>query len=251
MLLQAARRIADAGDVLGQRARRELCASSGLSPAGVAHALEQCLETHPSSAELSKLCASVRPAPRAHVLLSANVFVAAHRAIALGLAASEQVFVRPSRREPTFVELLQEGAPGLFSIVRELTPQAGEHLFAYGSDETLAELRQKSARGVVLHTHGSGFGMAIFDREGGADEGACRQLALDVAAFDQRGCLSPRLLFVRGSAAEIRKTAAELARALATIETEIPRGELSSEERADIVRFRDVAGYSAEILPAG
>jgi Acyl-CoA reductase (LuxC) len=251
-LVLGARRIADAADPLGKRARAELAASSGLSPAGVRLALERCLEIRPSDAELSKLCASVPAAPRAHVLLSANVFVAAHRALALALAASEKVFVRPSRREPLFVQLLNEAAPGLFSIVPELAPAADEHVFAYGSDETLADLRRNLPRGVVLHAHGSGFGVAILDLESGAErDSSCQKLALDVAAFDQRGCLSPRLVFVRGSTADIRATAVLLAEALAQTEAEIPRGELSAAEQADIVRYRDSAGYAATLLPAG
>jgi hypothetical protein len=245
-LVRAARRLADPGDPLGARARRELPGSTRLSPEGVAYALERCLESEPSEAEIGRLCSAATAAPRAHVLLSANVFVAAHRAVALALAASEHVCVRPSRREPAFVELLAEAAPGSFTIVSELRPEPGDHVFAYGSDETLGALRASLPRGVVLHAHGAGFGIALLGRHELSAE-----LALDVAAFDQRGCLSPRLVLVPGEAAKVRETARAIAAALADIERDIPLGELTAAERADVARYRDSMAYAAELLPAG
>src|SRR5690606_16289101 len=162
-LLEAARGIRDPETPLGREARARLSVSTGLSAAGIELAISKCLETHPTEAELERLAASVESAPRAHVLLSANVFTAAHRAIALALAASEQVFVRPSRREPEMARLLLRGAPGLFTLVDPLEPEPGDALFAYGSDVTLNELRAALAPGVRLHGHGSGFGILAAD----------------------------------------------------------------------------------------
>src|SRR5688572_14477533 len=105
-LIDGARRIADAREPLGRRAREALRASTGLSAAGVEFALARCLEARPSVSELRRMCAAVAPAPRVHVLLASNVFVAAHRAIALALAQSARVEVRPSRREPEMARLL-------------------------------------------------------------------------------------------------------------------------------------------------
>ncbi|HEY3233680.1 MAG TPA: hypothetical protein VGJ84_03120, partial [Polyangiaceae bacterium] len=115
-LVEAARKIADPRDPLGIRARELLPESTGLSRQGVEWALTRCLETRPTEKELRQLSASVPTAPRAHVILSANVFVAAHRAIALALAASPRVCVRTSRREPQFARLLCQASDGLFEI---------------------------------------------------------------------------------------------------------------------------------------
>jgi hypothetical protein len=98
--------------------------------------------------------------------------------------------VRASRREPTMAALLAEAAPGLFELTSELAPAPGDHVHAYGSDATLAELARTLPRGVVLHGHGSGFAAAVLERPFSDD--VWDRLALDVALFDQRGCLSPR-----------------------------------------------------------
>ncbi len=248
-LVAAARRIADAGDTLGQEARRVLVHSTGLSPQGVELALSCSLEVAPSDTELEALCSSVPSAPAVHVLLSANVFVAAHRAIALGLAASERVFVRSSRREPHMARLLAQGAPQLFEIEDELAPRPGEHLHAYGGDETLATIARTLPQGVVLHGHGAGFGVALVEHGRAEPERAARALALDIALFDQQGCLSPRALLVVSGPAE--PYAQALALALQELEAEVPRGELDANEAAAVSRFRDAVAYAGELLPAG
>ena len=253
-LVAAARRIGDPGDPLGAEARSVFPRVTGLSPEGVALALERCLETAPLDAELTALIASVEPAPRAHVLLSANVFVAAHRAIALALAASREVFVRPSRREPEMTSLLARGAPGLFSVVPDLQPEPGDHVFAYGSDETLRAVGATLPPSVTFHAHGSGVGVAVVDaRALSRDElGACaRRLADDVIPFDQRGCLSPRVAAVLGTASDAREFAVALAASLAALEESVPLGHLTPGEASDVTRYRDSVRYAAEIHAAG
>jgi Acyl-CoA reductase (LuxC) len=251
-IVQAARRIADPTDPLGREARDVLPGSTGLSPAGVALALERCLETDPTREEIASLVASVHEAPRAHVLLSANVFVAAHRAIALGLAASSEVFVRPSRREPEMVRLLARGAPELFRVVPELEPSLGDHAFVYGSDETIARVRQDFGPDVTVHAHGSGIGVVVVAADDTSDvSGAVEGIAEDVVLFDQRGCLSPRVVLVVGGEAGARVLANELARALDHAEQRVPRGRLDADEAASASRYRDTMRYGGVILPAG
>jgi hypothetical protein len=247
--VRAAARIADANDALGREARAVLPDATGLSPENVELGLIECLESAPSEAEICELCESAEPAPAAHVLLSANVFVAAHRAIALGLAASERVTVRCSRREPHMTRLLLSGgAP--FELADELAPAAGHHVFAYGRDATLAQVRQTIPRGVVLHEHGSGLGVALVDGEASV-EAAARALAADIVPFDQRGCLSPRLALVAGAPDRARLFCEALTAALAEWEKRVPRGVLSAEELAEEARYRDAAAYSMELFEAG
>lgn len=249
-MIEAARRIADPTDALGKRAREILPASTGLGPQAVELALERCLETHPPRDEIARLCSGVAEAPRAHVLLAANVFVAAHRAIALGLAQSTRVDVRPSRREPEMTRLLHDASRGAFRLVDELAPSPGDHVWAYGSDETLAALRGELPAGVVYHPHGHGFGVAVVDASQ-AGPRAATGLAEDVVPFDQRGCLSPRVALVLGSAEAVRDFAEGLARELARLGHDVPRGALDADESSDIVRYRDTMLYAAELLHAG
>ncbi len=252
-LLESARAIAATATERGKHARKRLVASSGLSPAGVDFALQRCLETTPAEAELEALLRSTEPAPRAHVLLSANVFIAAHRAIAIGLAVSETVSVRASRRDPDMAELLLEGAPGSFKLETELSPEPGDQLWAYGSDDTLQSFALTLAPGVILHAHGSGFGIGVLAGRPSdtALEQLLRGLALDIALFDQRGCLSPRALLVTAGPEFALEVAQKLAKELADIELRIPRGRLERQEAAEITAYRDTASYAGELLPAG
>ncbi len=249
-LVAAAAQLAEPSTELGRRTRALLADSTGLTPEGIDWALRECLETTPSDAELSALAGSVLPVPAVHVILPANVFVAAHRAIALALAASPRVRVRPSRREPHLTRLLAETAPGLFDIVTELAAAPGDDVWAYGGDESLASVRAALPAGVRLHAQGPGFGVAIVDAQHVAD-GAAEALARDVALFEQRGCLSPRLALVLGEPASTRRFAALFAEAQARLAARIPPGRLDDAERADIVRFRDAGLYAGAAVPAG
>jgi len=252
-LLESARAIANATTQHGKHARARLIGSSGLSAAGVDFALARCLETNPSERELEALIRGTATAQVAHVLLSANVFVAAHRAIAIGLAASDQVRVRASRREPELAELLLAGAPGSFQLVPELSPRAGDRLWAYGSDATLDEVAVTLPPGVAFHGHGSGFGVGVIDgplSESERDE-LLAGLAEDVALFDQRGCLSPRVVLVNTAPEHAAELAQRLAQALEALQARIPRGQLSVQEAAEITAYRDTASFAGTLFTAG
>ncbi|HEX3854064.1 MAG TPA: acyl-CoA reductase [Polyangiaceae bacterium] len=252
-LLESARTLADGTSERGKQARERLVASSGLSPEGVDLAISRCLESAPSEMELEALVRSTPTAQVAHVLLSANVFVAAHRAIAIGLAASETVHVRPSRREPEMAELLLAGAPNCFQLVAELSPRAGDRLWAYGSDATLEEVAVTLAPGVAFHAHGSGFGVCVLDGLApDADlEALLARLAEDVVLFDQRGCLSPRVVLSNAGVGFARDVAMGLAQQLAKLEARVPRGRLDVAELAEITAYRDTASFTGEVFSAG
>jgi hypothetical protein len=251
-LLEAARILAHSGNFSGQAWRAAALTHSGLSQAGVELAIERCLERRVSDAELTLLLAGTPEAPHAHVLLSANVFVAALRAIAIGLAASERVSVRASRRDPGLANALHELTPGLFEIVPELAPAAGDRVWAYGADATLASLRASLPAGVWLHAHGHGFGAVVVEERDGRDPLAeARAIALDTLLFDQRGCLSPRVVCVRGSESAARELAEALAAELGKLELEVAPGPRSPPELAEARRWHDAAAYAFELFAAG
>jgi hypothetical protein len=245
-----------------------LADSTGLSAAGVTHALERCLETKMSDAEFGTIQTRAEVyghAARVHVLLSANVFTAALRAVALGLSCGDAVCVRASRREPHFLELLQaatrDGADELFEIVEQLEPAAGEPLFAYGRDETLQSL---SRSGIDVFGFGFGFGIAVVEGEavvegkavadGAADSGDSleenlEKLALDVAAFDQRGCMSPRLLVVVGSDANFERVCSKMTAALEAVAHRLPLGHVDEAEQDALAWYRTSLCGPYEIVP--
>ena len=249
-LLAAARVIADPTSDLGRRARPLLVESTGLSAENVELALTECLETAPSPDEIRTLVASVTPAPRAHVVLPANVFIAAHRAIALALASSPHVFVRPSRREPHFAALLAAAAPSLFVITPQIQPTPGDHVWAYGGDTSLDAIRASMPPGVHLHAQGPGYGVAVVDTAH-IDVETATALAADLVPFDQRGCLSPRATLVEGTLAAAERFAELLAQALTAAAERVPRGRLDADELADARAFRDAHAYSGRVFAAG
>jgi Acyl-CoA reductase (LuxC) len=252
-LFESARSLADPATARGLEARQRLVRATGLAPEGVELALSRCLESAPSESDIEALIRSTPTAQVAHVLLSAQVFVATHRAIAIGLAASERVFVRASRREPEMAELLLAGAPNSFQLVSELSPHAGDRLWAYGSDESLDEVSVTLPAGVAFHAHGSGFGVCVIDGQIPDSElsDLLPRLACDVALFDQRGCLSPRTLLVAGGPEYARDVALALASELAALSERVPLGRLDAAELAEIIRFRDSATFAGELFAAG
>ncbi|HWL85819.1 MAG TPA: acyl-CoA reductase [Polyangiaceae bacterium] len=221
-----------------------LVESTGLHREGVEHALLHCLETSATERELDRLVATAGDAPHVHVILSANVFVAALRAIALARAAARRVTVRPSSRDPVFAEhLVRAIADPAIEIVPDALPRMDEgEIHVYGRDETIARVRASAPPGVVVRGHGAGMGVACISS--GDIARAADNLADDVVPFDQRGCLSPRVAFVVGELIRARDFAEKMHASLAARQRTIPRGELSDVERAEARRYADTLSFS-------
>jgi len=225
--------------------------SSGLTPEGVELGFAS-LETTATAAELRALVASAGHAGSVHVILSANVFVGALRAIALARAAAERVTVRPSPRDPVLARALVERAadPAItLTAVRDVGSVAGDEVHVYGREATIADVRSRARPGVVVRAHGPGMGVAVVS-DGGDVEQAADALAADVVAFDQRGCLSPRVCFVRGGESAAAGFAAALHGRLLDWSRRVPRGSLTAEERAEQVRWRGTLAYAGRLWDA-
>jgi acyl-CoA reductase-like NAD-dependent aldehyde dehydrogenase len=235
-LLAAARAVAADAEV-----REATAESTGLSRAGVDLAMTRHLEVDASDDDLAKLVAYAGAAEAVTVILSSNVFVGALRALALAVAATDDVVVRPSRRDPAFASARANAAA--IPLVEELdvaTITRGE-IHVYGRDETIADVRSRAL--VPVKGHGSGMGVALVTASADVDASA-RALADDVVVFDQRGCLSPRLVLAADRIAD------DFADALhaALEDSPIPRGLLSSEERAASSRYLSTMSYGGRIL---
>ncbi len=239
-------RAADPGDRFGQEVRAALAATSGLSAEGIELALAEHLETHPTSAHLDALLAAAGTAPRCHVVLAANVCTAALRALAVAVATAPTVFVRPSRRDPGLAVLLVRAlgaepafaaAGGVITGVDAMAPAPGDELHIHGSDATVRELTASSAPGVVVRGHGTGLGVAVIGA-GDPVEATAAAVARDVVPFDQRGCLSPRVVLVEGDSAHAAAFARALHLALADLSTRVPRGPLDPATSAEIALYR-------------
>lgn len=239
------RRILDAARGLVERRAAlipELVKSTGLSPEGVEHALLHHLETNATDDDLRTLLSGTVEATHVHVILSANVFVAALRAIVLARAAAPTVTVRPSSRDPAFATaLVRELADPAVTLAAE---PRGAEIHVYGRDETIAHVRASAPPGTIVRGHGAGIGIAAILESADLDA-AAEALADDVIAFDQRGCLSPRIAFV--AAPSVFAFGEKLHAALTAREHAIPRGELSPSECADAQRYADTLRFAGTL----
>jgi hypothetical protein len=243
VLIETASRVLDRADV-----RETLVSVTGLSREGVDLAIERALERDPSEAELDLLFSRVRPAEEVAVVLSANVFTASLRALVLARAAAPRVLVKASRRDPVLADaLIDESQLACFVRVDEppFAPRPGTVLHAYGRDETMRALA--ASTGLPVWAHGAGLGVAVVERELPFED-VIPGLVEDTVLFDQRGCLSPRLVLVEGDGARLESLARELFAALEKRGREVPRGELEPEERSELVQRTRVALLVGEVL---
>jgi hypothetical protein len=249
--LRAVRRLLSAAAwVYAERARfaREVAAATGLTAEGV-EAGFACLEREATDTELTALIASAGDAEEVHVILSANVFVAPLRALALARAASAHVTVRPSSRDPTLTRVLVAAADDdaiALTPARDVATVARGEIHVYGRDATIDAVRVAARPGVVVRGHGAGMGAAIVSR-GAQAEAAAAEVASDAILFDQRGCLSPRVVVVEGGPSQAEAFAVALHECLADAGARVPRGLLDDHEKAESARWHQTLAFTGRV----
>jgi hypothetical protein len=252
--------------------------SAGLSREMVHWALESALEPLSGAGLLALDRGLPVPHPGAQrvqagqlcvVVLAGNVFTAAARAVALPLLLGLPVLAKASSHDAAFVQLLgralletdeelgQAFQLAVFSADAEHERRAllerADVVSAYGGDDTLQRLRAQLPATVSFVGHGHGLGAAFVDRGALADEASAHNaagaLAFDVAAYDQRGCLSPLVVWVREGAPVSPERFGELVfEALARLARTLPRGPLPLEAAAAQLNFRGVATLRGTLL---
>jgi hypothetical protein len=237
-LLEASR------EVHGGRARlaSAIGRAAALSPEGVELGFAS-LERDASDEDLRLLVARAGEVPQVHVVLSANVFTAALRAIAVARAAASRVSVRPSSRDPILACALVETVVDPAIVVapdRDVESIGEGEIHVFGRSETIAAVRAKAR--VAVRAHGPGLGVAAIGA--GSLEGLAESVAADVVPFDQRGCLSPRIALVVGDGARAADFAAALHERLEGWGARVPRGRLTSDERHEATRWMDAATFA-------
>ena len=128
-------------------------------------------------------------------------------------------------------------------------------LSVYGSDSTIDAFRSKLPSQIPIFEHGHGFGAAYLGEKSLSDERKARtfarRFALDIAAYDQRGCLSPHAIFVQESAAVNPVDFTNLlVEELSALSDSLPRGILPLDAGAAQIQWRGVA-LSEGILKSG
>jgi acyl-CoA reductase LuxC len=225
-----------------------LVRATGLTPEGVELGFAS-LEVDATEDELRELISGAGEAEHVHVILSANVFVAPLRALAIARAAADRVTLRPSMRDPVLARALVEASHDeAIAIVgeRDIATVASGEIHVYGRDETIAEVRVRARPGVLVRGHGAGMGVAFVTAA--ADLAAAADLlADDVLPFDQRGCLSPRVAIVEGNADRAHSFARTLDECLRGRGRRVPRGELAGDEREEARRWLDTMAFAGRV----
>ncbi|MEA2624075.1 MAG: hypothetical protein QOD06_120 [Candidatus Binatota bacterium] len=250
----AAARFLDPTDPLRRRTEEDLPRATGFSPRMIREALWRIFAPITAS-ELSALAAELQGEPvRVLAIVSAgNVPGVALPKTVLALTAGAACLVKAASREPVlpvlFAEALADVDPvlarslavlwwpgGTAAVERELA--AADSLVAYGSDDALGALAAFAPPRFVGHGHRLSIACVRLGDDAPVDELA-RAAALDVALYDQLGCLSPQCLYVEGRPADREQLVARLAAALQELSETLPRGSIPAEASTAIRRLRD------------
>lgn len=168
------------------------------------------------------------------------------------LAARAPVLFKSARAEPhfapAFLSALSQRLPVLGDAYAVATWTGGDPeveaplhasarlVVAYGGEETVGALQTAAPRRLI--TFGPKLSLGWVGP--GADpERAARSMALDIATFDQRGCLSIHAVFADPAIAGVFATA--LASALNELATELPPGNTDPADRAGVRLAREDA----------
>jgi hypothetical protein len=135
--------------------------------------------------------------------------------------------------------------PGGDRACEEIAFTPADLVIASGDDDSVASVKARCRGRFIGHGHRISF--AVVTREVSADadlaEEAADALALDVALWDQRGCLSPQVCFMEAAFEEACHFARRLTPAFERQARLLPPRQLSVEERVAIRRFRDEAEW--------
>lgn len=258
----------------GRAARSELPSSTGLTLPMIAWALASTFE-RAGEAELCEAARRMRgpdgtlaaPARLSVLVLAGNVFTACVQPWSLALLARAPLLVKASSRDDLLPRLFHAALaevdplladacavvsfPGGTAELEATLLSRADVVSAYGSDATLTSIRQRLSATTAFIPHGNGLGAGFVPalRSEADAVAAADALALDVAAYDQRGCLSPHAIWVeRGGAVDALGFARMLAGSLDRLSVTLPRGSLATATGAAQLQWRGVAAVRGELF---
>ena len=260
---------------LGREARETLPKETGSSDAMVAWALRTTLDTIRRDALLglvegAKEVLGGRPDPISllSVVLAGNVFTASVRGIVVPLLFGVPVLVKASSNETRFPAIMREALrradtelatamdlvvfPG-GDIAREAAfLEFAQAVSVYGTDETVHAIEQRIDDRIPAIVHGHGVSVAYCSAWSLAPESiddTTARLALDLAAYDQRGCLSPQVIYVEETpGTPVDDFATGLSGAIETVAETLPRGPLPEAVGAAQTQWRGIAEVEGTLV---
>lgn len=194
-------------------------------------------------------------------VLAGNIPGVGIESLVLALLTKSAVLVKTASQEPLFPALFARSLarvdPELGECLLVVNWRGGERMLeeaafsraevvvAYGTDESLSEIRRRASGRFLGYGHKMSFGFIGREALDRVQVVAFRA-AYDAALFDQQGCLSPQLFYVeRGGRVTPEEFAQALADALAELQKTLPRGRISPAESTAIQRARDEAEWQA------
>jgi hypothetical protein len=255
--------------------RNELSETTGLSVPMVEWATRTTLETITEDAMIA-LAAHAQgtgdqtrdPIAMLSVILAGNVFTASARGIVVPLLFGVPVLVKASSKDTLFPAMLSDALaqadPRLGAAIDLVVFSGGdieregalvelaEAVSVYGSNETIAAVGARLG-GTRLIAHGHGVSVAYCGPEALDDtriDKTIAHLSLDICAYDQRGCLSPQVIYIEETP---RWSAAGFARRLAReglepISKTLPRGPLPPSIGAAQAQWRGIAEVEGTLI---
>ena len=252
-----------------------LSEATGLSMPMVEWAARTTLETITENAMLALVQDARKSTDRAldpigllSVVLAGNVFSASVRGIVVPLLFGVPVLVKASSRETLFPAMLRDALRSadsrLGAAIDVVTFQGGdieaeaalvelaEAVSVYGSNETLEAISAR-LESTPLIAHGHGVSVAYCGTQALADAqlgDTIPKLSLDICAYDQRGCLSPQLVYVEETPDRSSMDFAErLAKdRLELLSRTLPRGPLPVSAGAAQAQWRGIAEVEGTLV---
>jgi len=202
------------------------------------------------------------------VALAGNVFTASARGIVVPLLFGVPVLVKASSRETLFPVMLRDALcridPRLGASMNVVAFAGGdleceaaliesaEAVSVYGSDETVAAMAARLGE-TPLIAHGHGVSVAYCSAEALDDPrigDTIAGLSLDICAYDQRGCLSPQVVYVEETP---RRSVEDFAKRLADdglgpMSETLPRGPLPVSVGAAQAQWRGIAEVEGSLV---
>jgi acyl-CoA reductase-like NAD-dependent aldehyde dehydrogenase len=258
-----------------RQAVQELSDATGLSAPMVDWATRTTLDTIDERSLLdlaTKACPTSEQAPAPismlAVVLAGNVFTASARSIFVALLLGAPVLVKASSKELTFPAMtkdaLRAASSALGAAMDTVAFRGGdvdceaalveraEAVSVYGSDETVAAMASRvGANSLIAHGHGVSVAYCGASAQSESQRSqTIAGLSLDICAYDQRGCLSPQLVFLETSAKQSAEDFAfQLAeQGLARMDRTLPRGPLPTSVGAAQAQWRGVAEVEGTLI---
>lgn len=232
----------------------DLLQSTGLSPAGLDHGLRtigtRMLGEH-AAVELQRphrqqedgFSLVVLPAEPPGLILQSLLPALAARAPVLFKSSSAEPHFAPAfltalgRRLPTLREAYAAATwTGGDTAIETPLHSSARLVVVYGGEETIEALQSAGPRRLI--TFGPRLSLGWVG-PGFSPEQAARGMALDIATFDQRGCLSVHAVLAEPNSAPT--FAAALATSLAELDLDLPPGRGNAADRAGVRLAREDA----------